>query len=59
MDAGLREREYKECNQGLNGQVKLKLYNSICKRNTIKEVLARDFDPGTRLMFKLGQVLMV
>ena len=56
LDEALRNREYTDFNDGLNSKVKLSLYKSICK---LIELLSGVGDPGTRLMFSLGQVPMV
>ena len=47
VDAVLREREYREFNEGLNSKLKSK--------NCLQGV----GDPGPQLMFGLGQVVMV
>ena len=48
----MREREYKEFNEGLNSKVKLSLYKSFCKEIEFKNYLQGVGDPGARLMFK-------
>ena len=39
VDAVLREREYREFNEGLNSKVKLSLYKSFCKEIEFKNYL--------------------
>ena len=48
VDEALRNREYKDFNNGLNSKVKLNLYKSFCKEIEFTGV----GDPGTRLLFK-------
>ena len=50
VDKGLRNKEYKDSNDGLNSKVKLSLYKSFCKE--IELLAGGRGDPGTRLMFK-------
>ena len=48
----LRNREYKDFNDGLNSKVKLNLYKSFFKEIEFKNYLQGVGDPGTRLLFK-------
>ena len=45
VDAVLREREYREFNEGLNSKVKLSLYRSFCKEIEFKNYLQGVGDP--------------
>ena len=53
VDNALRNRKYKDFNDGLNSKVKLSLYKSFCKEIEFKNYLQRVGDPGTRLMFNV------